>query len=212
MQRTICLLMLVLLNCVFLCIDSFSLIMVSKGDAPFENPSVPHGAEAVANLPGRFGYMEGPPFGGGEYFFEYACKDTAQFNAALQTFSKIKSPRHKKEYMATFSSPRTVIVDEYNLLLVVHRKNATSSIDRKAKKKVDWSFTVWIPDNYYRLNANPSYGPLSGHSNFRQEIPYPRIDLYLNKENSIVWEQVKIPANIKVIIPVATEAKKTLGV
>ncbi len=72
----------------FFCKAAWGLIEVYKGNDPVPNMGWPNGAEQVANLPERLGYSVGPPFGGGEYYFSYSCRDAEQFNEALRRFGR----------------------------------------------------------------------------------------------------------------------------
>ena len=69
-----------------------ALIMVQKGNEPTQDHNWPAGSLDVANLKTRLGFWEGPPFGGGQYCFEYRG-DTAAFQAALDAFARIKAPK-----------------------------------------------------------------------------------------------------------------------
>src|SRR5262249_50515354 len=68
-----------------------ALIQSSTGNQPVPDPGWPEGARAVANLPSRAGWWEGPPFGGGEWHFIYRG-DGAAFEQALTNFAAIKAP------------------------------------------------------------------------------------------------------------------------
>ena len=52
-----------------------ALILTGTGNQPVHDPGWPVGAVEVANLPSRIGWWEGPPFGGGEWHFEYPGQD-----------------------------------------------------------------------------------------------------------------------------------------
>src|SRR4051812_40304803 len=69
-----------------------ALIMVHKGNDPTQDHNWPAGSLEVANLKTRVGFWEGPPFGGGQYCFEYRG-DAAAFQAALDAFAKVKAPK-----------------------------------------------------------------------------------------------------------------------
>jgi hypothetical protein len=71
---------------------TFALIMVSKGNAPTQDHGWPTGSVDVANFERRLGFWEGPPFGGGEYHFEYRG-GTEAFQQAIDQFAKIDAPR-----------------------------------------------------------------------------------------------------------------------
>ena len=65
--------------------------MTGTGNAPVSERAWPVGSVKVANLSARLGWWEGPPFGGGEWHFEYRG-DTDAFQEALDFFSRIGSP------------------------------------------------------------------------------------------------------------------------
>jgi hypothetical protein len=50
---------------------AMGIISVGKGNDPVHDPGWPAGSLAVANLKARVGWMEGPPFGGGNWTFFY---------------------------------------------------------------------------------------------------------------------------------------------
>src|SRR5436305_2104798 len=67
--------------------------LISVGsNAPVSDQNWPAGALDLANLKTRVGWWEGPPFGGGEWCFQYRG-DTAAFNEAFAAFARIKSPQ-----------------------------------------------------------------------------------------------------------------------
>jgi hypothetical protein len=186
----------------FCCLPTLlsALIIVHEGNDPVGNMGWPIGTAAVANLDGRFEYKEGPPFGSGEYYFKYLCKNTAEFNDALQTFSAIRVPRLRSRSLVSLNGQQTGMMNPKPLLLVVHdRANDTSAKQDGEKKRADWTFTVWNPANYYRLFNNPKSTFTPDHPNFRQPVPAPRIDVYTDDEGPIFWEEVRVPSNVRVI-------------
>lgn len=183
-----------------------ALIMVHEGNDPVPNMGWPTGTEEVANLPSRIGYKEGPPFGGGEYFFEYHCENMAGFNNALQKFSAIHVPRLTTQSLVSLNGQRTKTINHKPLLLAVHDHVKDSSTEESRpegageKKRVDWTFTIWVPENYYRLFNHPkNHLMVSDHPNFRQPVPQPRIDVYVGGDSPIIWKEVQVPSNIQVI-------------
>ena len=68
-----------------------ALIMVGKGNAPVRDAGWPVGALAVANQQTRVGWYEGPPFGGGQWVFQYRG-NTAALGSAVKAFAAIRSP------------------------------------------------------------------------------------------------------------------------
>ena len=176
---------------------SVALIEVAKGNRPVKNLGWPTGTEAVANLPCRLGYMVGPPFGGGEYHFAYHGTDTAEFNRALEKFGAIRVPRTTRRSLTSIDGQRAWIVDNRPLLLVVHDGPKDQS-DRYGKR-VDWTFTVWVPENYHRLFSHPKGTFGWDHPNYRQPVPPPRIDAYVGGGGPIEWDKVRVPPNVRVI-------------
>ena len=185
--------------------STFALIMVNSGDRPVENMGWPRGCEKVANQPGRLGWWEGPPFGGGEYHFEFVCKDTAEFNAVLKAFAAIQVPGLPAKSASSASGENTYRDAAQALELVVHDGPEYSAVfdcegaaaDKK-KSRVDWTFTVWNPANWYRLFNSPNLTFESDHHNFRQPVAPPRIDVYIGG-GTIVWNKVKVPPNVHVV-------------
>ncbi|MHC4323370.1 MAG: hypothetical protein ACYSUX_03760 [Planctomycetota bacterium] len=158
-----------------------SLIIVG-GDEPTQDHGWPSGCVETANLTTRFGWWEGPPFGGGEYHFLYRCDNTDQFNQALEKFAAIDAKR---------------------LELVVH--NGPKK-DFMVDGRVDWTFLAWVPKNWDSLNnmSRNFYRPVDSDSKkpvpmAKKIMPALRIDVYLGGENPIAWEDVKIPENLVVI-------------
>ncbi|HUW30480.1 MAG TPA: carboxypeptidase-like regulatory domain-containing protein, partial [Planctomycetota bacterium] len=156
--------------CVFVvyCAPVEALVRVG-GAEPVRDAGWPVGALEMANLPTRFAWYEGPPFGGGDWHFQYRCNGTAQFNDALQTFSRILWPRLE-----------LIVVD------------GMGSVLGKADEPVDWEFQVWVPESFYRLGKRRSFRPESS-------LPPPRITAYLGKGSMIEWAKVQVPANVSVI-------------
>jgi len=111
-----------------------ALIEVHKGNDPVPNMGWPDGAEEVANLPERLGFEVGPPFGGGEYHFKYRCRDTAQFNEALQRFGAIRTPRIGREMFTSLGGPNPRIGDAKPLLLVLHDRPKAQAKDKPTSK------------------------------------------------------------------------------
>ena len=181
-----------------------ALISVSEGDTPVQNMSWPTGSEAVANFPGRLGYMEGPPFGGGEYYFRYQSKATADFNEALQKFAAIRVPRAARSVFTAFG-PEVEIVDDKPFLLVV-RDWPMDEASSGGGKRVDWTFTVWIPESFYHLFNNPKGTFEATHPSFRQPVPPPRIDAFIGGDSPIAWDKVVVPPNVRVVDKRATAA------
>jgi len=178
---------------------SLALISIAKGNQPVKNLGWPTGTEAVANLPSRLGFMAGPP--GGEYHFQYHCQSTDQFNRALEKFGCIRVPRPIRTSIASIEGRRTRIMDQKPLLLVVHDgpKKGSGRYATDFGKRVDWTFTIWSPENFHRSfsRLRGRYG--WGHPNYRQPVPPPRIDVYVGGGGPIEWDEVRVPEKVRVM-------------
>ncbi len=153
-----------------------ALIIGGTGNKPVRDAGWPREAMGVANLKTRIAWWEGPPFGGGEWHFEYRGV-TADFQAAVESFSKVLAPR---------------------LELVVHGGKHKSfwikTSEKQADASVDWVFTVWVPANWNRLYNSPRSYFSSDQPNFRQPVAAPRLDVYVG--GSIDWDAVRVPSNV----------------
>ncbi len=156
-----------------------ALIIGGTGNDPVRDSGWPRGALDVANLKTRIAWWEGPPFGGGEWHFEYRGS-TANFQAAVESFSEVLAPR---------------------LELVVHDGKHKSlwikTNDKQADASVDWEFTVWVPANWNHLYNNPRSYFASDQPNFRQPVAAPRLDVYVGGQ--VAWDAVRVPSNVVVI-------------
>ena len=174
---------------------AFALIEVYEGSEPVSNMGWPTGSEEVANHPGRLGYMVGPPFGGGEYYFKYHCSDTNEFVDALEKFSQIRVPRMGRRSLVSLDGQTTQILDDKPLLLVVHDWPKAG----EDENNVDWTFSVWAPENFHGLFSGPEGYYVSDHPHYRQPVPPPRIDVYVDNDGKIKWDKAEITPNIRVI-------------
>ena len=173
-----------------------ALITVGHGNEPVGDNNWPAGAVDVANLKTRVGYWEGPPLGGGQLNFLYRGA-TADFQAALELFARIKAPE---------------------LRLVVHEGPHESPFlrndqDEKVETRVDWSFTVWNPASWHRLYNNPKSTFAAGDPSggFRSAVEPPRIDVYVGGGAGIEWARVKVPKNVRVTDERASSAGYAAG-
>ncbi|MBP7936125.1 MAG: hypothetical protein KA354_15900 [Phycisphaerae bacterium] len=160
-----------------------ALITIISTDTPWHGILVPLGCDQVANLPGRRGGWEGPPFGGGEFHFSFHCQDTDESNKALKTFAAIHAPR---------------------LELVVHDGPGTDlihALDRGLNNKgvVNWTFVVWQPVSFHQLFSNPKVYFDADQELYRRPVPAPRIEVYVDGGRPIVWSKVQVPSRVKVI-------------
>jgi 5-hydroxyisourate hydrolase-like protein (transthyretin family) len=159
--------------------SGMSLIMVG-GREPIEDHGWPTGSVEMANLASRVSWWAGPPFGTGSmYEFQYKCLNTEQFNQALEIFAAIQAPK---------------------LEIFIHNgpKDNTHCRDEESKS-VDWTFTVWNPEDWDSLYNSPRSFFNSDHPNFRKLVAPPRVDLYISEGGTIVWEQVKVPENLMIV-------------
>jgi len=160
--------------------QSHALISVMHGDRPVKNQGWPLGCEKVGNVLGRLGYTLGPS--GGQYVFYYRSKSTEAFNAALEVFGGIRTPR---------------------LELVVHDgpgpeyRFGPEPKEGEERPRLDWTFTVWHPESWHRTFNNPMSTYLSANLNYRQPVAPPRIDVYVG-DGEIVWDGVVVPEHIHV--------------
>jgi hypothetical protein len=163
-----------------------ALITGAKGNQPVENHGWPEGCVEVANLETRLGWWEGPPFGGGEYHFEYRG-DVNSFQRALDLLAKVEAKER---------------------LLVVHDGSVESfwlkdEKDPKVDARYDWSFTVWNPKSYDQLYNNPTstFSARDPRGHFRQPLPPPQIDVYIGGAPAgagVDWSRVMVPAGLTV--------------
>jgi len=144
----------------------------TEGNKPVADRGWPLGCLAMANLPTRIAWWEGPPFGGGESHFLYRGATTAEFNEALRTFASIRAPKRE---VVLHDGPR------YGLL---YQEWESPSQQPGGNARVDWEFAVWNPASWYRLNSD-----ISTLLARRGPVPAPRLDVYLGG-GAIVWAQV----------------------
>jgi hypothetical protein len=156
------------------------------GNEPMQDHGWPAGSVELANLPTRVSWWAGPPFGTGSmYEFQYNCEKTSQFNEALTAFAVIPASR---------------------LELVVHNGPKIDWLNREQQKRIDWTFTIWNPQDWdhmnntsraiYRLPDSDIQKPVP---RAKKPVPAPRVDVYIGGDYPIVWEQVKVPKKLVVI-------------
>jgi hypothetical protein len=112
------------------------LILLGQGNTPVTDPGWPAGAAALANATNRLGWWEGPPFGGGEWLFEFNG-DTADFQRAVTALALIKG-----------IPPEIRIQDGLGTSFADH---GTAN-----KQEVAWIFTVWVTRNWEHLYPRKS--------------------------------------------------------
>lgn len=152
-----------------------ALIMGGTGNDPVRDPGWPAGAARVFNFPGRVAWWEGPPFGGGEWHAE--CRGTVdEFNQLLVDFAAIDSPQK-----------RLVIHDGPGRSFWL---NPSRQPDPAVDARIDWTFTVWVPENWERLQTLPAdFRAANG-----DKPPVPQLDLYVDR---IRFGDLRIPEGIE---------------
>ena len=154
---------------------AFALITGGK-DEPKEVRGLPNGSLPLANLKTRIAWWEGPPFGGGQYHFEYSGR-TVDLQEAIDLFANVDSKRKQ---------------------VVVRAGEQTSFwlglVDKEKKHAVDWQFVVWIPENWRRLSdARAGLLPPG------EEGDSPMTVLNIFVTDRIEWKSLRIPKNLKVV-------------
>ena len=159
--------------------QSMSLVEISANSplSPEAAQNYPMGVDKVANLSTRRGKWSwgGPPIGWAPTY-EYKCKDTEEFQKALDIFAAIRSPK---------------------LEVVVH-EGVCEYKYLKEEGETIWTMTVWRPGNWHRIYSDPTKGYLSKPELRGKPVPAPRLDLYLGS-GVVDWKKVKVPKNITVI-------------
>ncbi len=160
-----------------------ALITGGEGNDPVPDRNWPLGSLEVANLETRVAYWEGPPFGGGQYTFEYRGDSTADLNKALVLFAKINAP--KRELILSNAK-------ENSFWLGIGDKGKDKDIS------IDWHFVVWIPDNWDQLFNNPESTFMADHPNFRKPVDPPRLTAFFGREH-IDFEKLVVPKGVTVV-------------
>lgn len=155
-------------------------ILTGQGNQPVSDPGWPGSALAVANLTNRVGWAEGPPLGGGQWTFFYRGNQT-DLQKALEAFTAIKTDR---------------------LEVVLHEGTATSPFlrgggDAAKDASYDWSFEVWVPENWNRLYNDPQSFFSADQPNFRQLVASPRLDIWLSP-GRLEWGSTGLPAKVMI--------------
>jgi hypothetical protein len=157
-----------------------ALITGGEGNEPMDaRPSWPAGAVDVVNQQSRIAWWEGPPFGGGEWHFEYHG-DEAALNEALKRLAAIKGPKR----------------------LVIYDGKAESfwlgiGKDKGKKHPMEWTFVVWEKENYERLFGEGAGRFMARSPQYGQPLPPPELTVYMG--NGLDWSKVKVPEGIDVV-------------
>lgn len=166
-------------------IPTQALITGDEGNDPIAERGLPEGSAAVANLETRIAFWEGPPFGGGQYTFEFRGESTADLNKALKAFSKIKAPR--KEFILRSDAGKSFWLG--------HRpENGADPVS----VEMDWQFVVWQPENWKRLFNNPESTFMADHPNYRKPVDPPRLTAFFGSQR-LKWEAVVVPEGVTVV-------------
>ncbi|MDB6054904.1 MAG: hypothetical protein JWN25_2427 [Verrucomicrobiales bacterium] len=167
---------------IFLCVQGLcltpckGLILVGSGNTPVTDPGWPEGAAGVANAANRLGWWEGPPFGGGEWHFEFNG-DTSDFQKAVNALALIKG-----------IPPEIRIQDGMGSSFADHGPTN--------KQEVAWTFTVWVTKNWEHLYGNTANVVTTDDPNAGKSMPAPRIDLFLHSASRVDFGKIVLPANI----------------
>jgi hypothetical protein len=154
---------------------AFAVVTGGK-DAPIKDRGFPNGSLPLANLKTRIAWWEGPPFGGGQYHFEYSGR-TADLQRAIDLFAKVDSKR------------KQVVVSEG-----VQTSFWLDIQDKEKKHAIDWQFVVWVPKNWQHLsNAR------AGHLPPGEEGDSPMTVLNIFVTDRIKWKSLRIPKSLRVV-------------
>ncbi|WP_182867415.1 carboxypeptidase-like regulatory domain-containing protein [Stieleria mannarensis] len=145
-------------------------------DEPINVKGLPEGALPLANLKTRIAWWEGPPFGGGQYHFEYSGT-TADLQVAIDLFVQVDSPR--KQLVV-----RSGVQNSFWL-------NVT---DKTKPQPIDWQFVVWRPSNWQHL-CDAKMGLLPPG----EEGQGPKTELVVYLSDRIEWDSLTIPRALSVV-------------
>ena len=159
----------------------FALITGGEGNVPIRDPGWPKGAASMFNVTSRIAWWEGPPFGGGQWHAE--CRGNAKaLNAVLADFAKLD-----------VQSKRIVVHDGIGNSFWLNPNNEAA---KQAAARMDWSFTVWQPDSWKRLQQlPPDLKPKDEEEG--KNGPPSQIDVYA--EGTIKWADVVVPRGLTVV-------------
>lgn len=152
---------------------AFALIMGGSGP-PHHDPGWPAGTFEAASVPSVVQWMEGPPFGGGQWIFSFRG-DTDALNESLEAFGKINAP---------------------DLEVIVHASSgiAPGTNDETA----DWTLEAWVPRNFHYFYNNPCIPKDLGDPKMIGKPCAPRLTVFLGGDSRIDWAKVKLPVSVKV--------------
>ncbi|QDV41825.1 hypothetical protein Enr13x_16680 [Stieleria neptunia] len=153
-----------------------SALITGGKDEPVKPTGLPDGSLPLANLKTRIAWWEGPPFGGGQYHFEYSGT-TSDLQSAIDLFAQVKSPRKQ---------------------LIVRSGVQTSFwlniTDKTKQHTIDWQFVVWRPSNWQQLrDAKAGLLPPG------EEGDGPKTELVVHVSDRIEWKSLTIPPTLTVV-------------
>ena len=156
-------------------------LITGGGTEPTRDSNWRAGAVDVANLKSRLAWWEGPPFGGGEYQFLYRG-NSEQCQQAIELMAKIRAPEVE---LYVHDGPH----DSFWLKTDDKGKGAA---------RVDWTFTTWDAQSWYRLYNNPNSVSGSEVGHFRKPLAPPRMDLYIGG-GQVEWDKLRVSKGVTVI-------------
>jgi len=181
----------------------FAMTSFSEGDEPVGGEMAPLGAAKVANSPGRLGCWEHGMMPVTHY--EFRSKDTAAFNEALKAFAAIQVPMSLWRPSLAGEGGSFECDEAHRLTLVLHDgpeylpEFMLRGETVKEKRQLDWRFSVSTPINWHLRFNQPTRSPLGDWRYFHKPPPPPQIDAYIGGGGRIIWKDVQVPANIRVI-------------
>jgi hypothetical protein len=137
--------------------------------------------------------------------FEFRCKDTADFNESLKTFARIQVPMSKWRPDNSPEGGSFEMDDAHRLTLIVRDgpeylpSFMLQKVKEKEKRMLDWRFSVASPINWNIRFSDPKTPPYFNSDDFHKPCPPPRIEVFIGAGGAIVWNDVKVPANVRVI-------------
>ncbi len=154
---------------------SHALITGGK-DEDVQVSNLPQGAIELANSDSRIAWWEGPPFGGGQYHFEYVG-ETPELQKSVDLFAKVDSKRKQ-------------------IVIRQGRKDSfwLSIGNTGTKRHIDWQFMVWVPGNWNHLR-----GARAGLLPPGQEGESPLTQLTVFASERVDWASIKVPEGLTVI-------------
>jgi hypothetical protein len=161
--------------------EACALITGGVGNAPMRDPGWPKGAAEIFNVEARVAYWEGPPFGGGQYHAE--CRgDAKALSKVLVDFAKLD-----------VKSKTIVLHDGAGQSFWL---NPNRNRGQKVDDKIDWTFMVWVSDNWQRLRQMPAdLNPTNPKD--AADGPPSQIDVYTG--GNIRWADVVVPQGLKIV-------------